>query len=453
MRIVLREATHAEQAVEHAGAFVAINGAELGEADGQLTIAAQARLENQHVAGAVHRLELVFGFFDFDRAEHIFAIEIRVTAGLPEIDIHDVRRDDEIVAAREQPIAQPVLHLLADDRALRVPEDQAGAGFLLNAEEIELGAEAAMVAALRFFELVEILVELFLIDETRGVNSLHLRIAFVALPVGAGDVHQLERFYAAGGRDVRAAAEVDEFPGGVERDHRLDGFFLDQLAFEFLVRLAIEVERLGLGDQLALVGNVLRGDLVHPGFDFFEVFRRERLVAEEFVEKSGFDRRADAEFYVGIELEDGRGEQMRGGVAQHLDGVGILRGEDRKLYIVVERARKIDQLAIGARDESFLGETRRNLLRDFGGGCSAGDFARGAVRQRNLKCGHFSFLGLRLLPGAASIGEPRFRCRTYGARILHFYILPALTGWANLCRASRALNPARTGRRALPPFP
>ena len=123
-------------------------------------------------------------------------------------------------------------------------------------------------------------------------------------------------------------------------------------------------------------------------------------IAQEFVEKAGFDRRADAELYVGIEFEDGGGEQMRGGVAQHLHRVGILRGEDRKLYIVVERARKIDQLAVGARDESLLGEARRNLLRDFSGGCSARDFACGAVGQRDLKCGHFSFSSLRFGPGS-----------------------------------------------------
>ena len=123
-------------------------------------------------------------------------------------------------------------------------------------------------------------------------------------------------------------------------------------------------------------------------------------VAHEFVEKAGFDRRADAEFHVGIKLEHGGGEQMRGGMAQHLDGVGILRGEDRELYVVVERARKIDQLAIGARDESFLGEARRNLLRDFGGGGSARDFACGAIRQRDLKCGHFSFCGPSFASGS-----------------------------------------------------
>ena len=130
-----------------------------------------------------------------------------------------------------------------------MPENQARPGFVLNAEKIELRAELAMVAALGFFELVQIFVEFLLLDEAGAVNPLHLRIAFLPLPVGAGDVHQLERLDAPGGGNVRAAAEVDEFSGGVERHHRLDGFFLDQLAFEFLVRLAIKLERLGLRES------------------------------------------------------------------------------------------------------------------------------------------------------------------------------------------------------------
>ncbi len=235
MRVVLREAADAQQAVQHAGALVAIDGAELGQAHGQFAIAAQVRLENQNVARAIHGLELVVGLFDFDGAEHVLAVKIGVAAGLPEVEAHDVRREDEIVAAAQEFVAQPVFHDLADQAALGMPEDQARAGFVLNAEEVEFLAELAMVAALGFFELVQIFVEFLLLDEAGAVDALHLRIAFLALPVGAGDVHQLERLDAAGGRDVRAAAEVDEFAGGVEGDHRLDGFFLDQLALEFLV--------------------------------------------------------------------------------------------------------------------------------------------------------------------------------------------------------------------------
>ena len=75
---------------------------------------------------------------------------------------------------------------------------------------------------------------------------------------------------------------------------------------------------------------------------------------------------------------------MRGGVPKNLQGVGIFGGEDRELGVVVQRTRKVDEFAVGARHQRFLGETRRNLMGDFGGGGSAGYFASGAVGQSDL---------------------------------------------------------------------
>ena len=92
VRVVLREPAYAQQAVQHAAAFVAIDGAEFGEPHGQIAIAAQLRLVNKDVAGAIHRLELVFGFFDFHRAEHVVFVKAGVAAGVPQLAAHDVRR-------------------------------------------------------------------------------------------------------------------------------------------------------------------------------------------------------------------------------------------------------------------------------------------------------------------------------------------------------------------------
>ena len=106
------------------------------------------------MAGAVHGLELVVGFFDFDGAEHAVFVKAGVAAGFPEVEAHDVRRVDKIVAAFEKLIAEPVLDNFADEAALGMPENQAGACFFLNAEEFELDAEFAVIAALGFFEAV-----------------------------------------------------------------------------------------------------------------------------------------------------------------------------------------------------------------------------------------------------------------------------------------------------------
>ena len=246
--VVLREAADAEQAVKDAAALVAIDGAKLGEAHGKIAVAVQLGFVDENVARAIHGLELVIGFFDFDRAEHAVFVEASVAAGFPEVEAHDVRRVDEVVAALEEFVAEPVLDNFADEAALGMPEDEAGAGFFLNAEEFELDAELAMIAALGFFEAMEIFIELFLREETCGVNALKLRIAFLAFPVGAGDAHELERGDALGGGDVRAAAEVDEFAGGVKGDHQLVGFFFDELALENLIGLFVKLESFGLGN-------------------------------------------------------------------------------------------------------------------------------------------------------------------------------------------------------------
>src|SRR5229473_3274674 len=342
VRVVLRKAANAQQAVQDAAALVAIDGAEFGETHGKIAVAVKLGFINENVARAVHGLELVPGFFNFDRPEHAVLVEIGVAAGLPEVETHDVRGVDEVVAAFEKFISQPVFDDFADQAALGMPEDQARTGFVLDAEEFELGAELAMIAAFGLFEAMEVFVQLFFGEEASGVNALELRVAFLAFPVGAGDIHELEGLDALGGRNVRAAAEVDELAGGVERDDGLYGFFLDELALEDLVGFSVELESFGLGDELSLVGEILSGELVHFGFDFGEVVGSKRLVAEEFVEEAGVDGRTDAQLDVWIQGHDRGGEQMRGGMAEDEKRVGILLGEDLELDVVVEGAAQID---------------------------------------------------------------------------------------------------------------
>ena len=62
----------------------------------------------------------------------------------------------------------------------------------MNAEELELSANLAMIAALGLFQAMEVFLQLFLREKARGVNALELRIAFLTFPVGASDAHQLE---------------------------------------------------------------------------------------------------------------------------------------------------------------------------------------------------------------------------------------------------------------------
>ena len=127
MRIVLREAAHAQQAVHGAAALVAVDVAEFCVAHGQVAVALWRVFVDEDVPGAVHRLQAVFRVVELHGRVHVFAIEALMPADLPELALHDMGRYDEVVAATQALVLHPVFHLLADYGAVWMPEDQPAA--------------------------------------------------------------------------------------------------------------------------------------------------------------------------------------------------------------------------------------------------------------------------------------------------------------------------------------
>ena len=216
--VVLGKAAHAQQAVHGAGALVAVDVAQLGIALGQVAIALGRVLVDEDVAGAVHRLEPIFGIIQFHGGVHVAGVETLVAADPPQVATHHVRRVDEQIAAAQALLFHPVFHHLAHHGALGMPEDEAGSGEFLDAEEVELLAQQAVVALGGFFEAREVLVEILLRKEGGAVDALQLRILLVAEPVGAGQAGDLDRLDAARRGHVRSAAEVDELAVAIEAD-------------------------------------------------------------------------------------------------------------------------------------------------------------------------------------------------------------------------------------------
>ena len=97
-----------------------------------------------------------------------------MTADLPQLAAHHVGREDQRVAAAETLVAHPVFHDLAHDSALGVPEDQPRPGKFLNAEQVELLAQQAMVALGRFLKPRKVRVQGLLREEGRAVDALQL---------------------------------------------------------------------------------------------------------------------------------------------------------------------------------------------------------------------------------------------------------------------------------------
>src|SRR3954454_8657364 len=98
----------------------------------------------------------------------------------------DVRREHLAVALASQMLADEVLQLLPDDRALGLPQHQSLAHLLVDGEEPELRTEEAVVALLGLLEHLHVVFKLLLVEEGGAVDARELLARRVAAPVGAG---------------------------------------------------------------------------------------------------------------------------------------------------------------------------------------------------------------------------------------------------------------------------
>ena len=122
--VVHGEAAHAQQAVQHARALVAVDRAELRVADRQLAVRAQLRAVDRRVERAVHRLDEVALPVELHAAEEVVLVVREVPRGLEQLLAREVRRVDQLVAAAHVLAPDDVLDLIADEGALRVPQHE-----------------------------------------------------------------------------------------------------------------------------------------------------------------------------------------------------------------------------------------------------------------------------------------------------------------------------------------
>ena len=292
-----------------------------------------------------------------------------MTGFFPQAAIHHRRGAHFLIAVFDELLPHVLLDLLPHDPAPGVPEHHARR-FFLHVQEVELLGELAVVALLGFLEAMQIGVEVFLLRPRGAVDALQHRVFRIAAPVRTGKLHQLVGFgELAGRRQVRAATHVEPVALPVDRqflagrDDVVDDLDLVVLAHggESLFR------RLAL-PYLALDRQVAFDDLVHALFDGNEVFRGERRLAREIVVEAVLDRRADGHLRARIQLLHRLRHDVRGVVADEVERLGVLRGDDGERRVGVDHMAGINQLAVDLAGERRLGEAGADAGGDLGDG-------------------------------------------------------------------------------------
>ena len=365
VRVVLGEATGPGHAVDDAGLLQPVHGAELEQPQRQFPVRPAARVEDQVVHRAVHRLQVVVLALLADLAVrpallvqvhgrvHAVGVPVQVARGLEQLRLGDVRRVDELVPVLDVPLARVVLHHLAQHAALGVEDREAGADLVGEAEQVELGAQLAVVALGGLLKTGQVSLHGVAGVPRGAVDALQLRVLLAPPPVRRRNAHQLEVAQIPRGRNMRTATEVlprhAVVTPDVVVDRQLAGADLDGCALggvgrggaldpdQFqLVRLVGQLcARVVVRDHPAAEPLPLLDDLLHLLLELGQILRGERGGHVEVVVEAVLDRRADAELGVREQVLDGLREDVRG------------RVPDDRQTLVGRRLHRLDLVAVG----------------------------------------------------------------------------------------------------------
>ena len=143
---------------------------------------------------------------------------------------------------------------------------------------------------------------------------------------------------------MRAAAEIQEAAAAVKADLVAGcGEFGHEVG---LHEVAVPLElRQGQLARLVFANKrlIARDYLGHFRLDPRQVFRRERLFAIKIIKKARICGRSMAQLGLRIKFEHRRGQHVRGGVAHHLERLGVLLGDQFQARIGGERRGHVHQ--------------------------------------------------------------------------------------------------------------
>ena len=116
--------------------------------------------------------------------EHRLLVPAPVARGFPQRLVEKLRCVHLVIAEPAEAATHVGNQLLEHGPALGVPEHHAGALFL-EMEQVHLAAELAVVALLRFLDLMKVGVEFVLLCERGAVDARQHRVVAVAAPIRA----------------------------------------------------------------------------------------------------------------------------------------------------------------------------------------------------------------------------------------------------------------------------
>ena len=263
----------------------------------------------------------------------------------------------------------------------------------VDVEQVQLAAQAPVVTLLGLFQHREVLLQLLFAGPGGAIDALQHLIAMVATPVGTRHLHQLEKTQLARAGHVGATAQVLKCALAVQRDVLVAGNAGDDLGLVMLAQPLEVGHSLVAWQHAAHHGLILGSQLGHAFLDGDQILGREGALIGEVVEKTVLDHRANRHLGIGKQLLHRIGQQVGGGMANHLQAIRILGRDDGQRAVLGNLVTRVHdaRLAISAGDfagQRSLGQPGTNGRSHLGYRHRTGIFAQGTVGKRNLDHGY-----------------------------------------------------------------
>ncbi|MPM17886.1 hypothetical protein SDC9_64286 [bioreactor metagenome] len=250
-------------------------------------------------------------------------------------------------------------------------------------EELQLAPELVVVALFRFFERGYIRVQVGFLFKRRAVDALEHLVLLAAAPVSARNVEELDVLDNPRGRHVRPRAEIDKVAFAVEADHGVLRQIADELYFVRFALFLHELDRFRARQFEALDLEVFLLDARHLGFDFNEVFRRERARRVKVVIEPVFDRGANGELDFRIQPLNRLRQHVGSGMAVCPAAVFVRKGVKLDRVVACDRAERVGMRAVNVAAQRGLGKARTDLCGDLDPRAAVLEFAFVPVRECN----------------------------------------------------------------------
>ena len=189
-------------------------------------------------------------------------------------------------------------------------EEREARAFFVEAEEIHLLAQFAMITFFCFFQHVEIVFQFRFLFESCPINTLEHLVVFITAPVRACYSLQLKGLDSACRSCMRPSTEVNEVALAIEGNLHVCGQILNQFYFVILTGFLEHIESSVTADYFFFEGQIFLDDSSHFRFDSRKIFLCKAMFCIHIVVEAIFNGRANSKFDAREEVLNGLRHNM-----------------------------------------------------------------------------------------------------------------------------------------------